>query len=305
MQTRLSLILVVSMLTACGGGSSGGDSSAGTTAGATTTGATDTGTTDSGDTGGSTGGDTVSQIGFIDIDQFLFDTSAPDIELSAGFISSSTTINLDALSNEIKPTNDICQVRENVPFLDDGDDDIDFTNINPSNITTISAGETVTFTSPAGTYATLDRETAFGFTGYSLELDSNTSVPSGLTVDIPGDEFPAFSNVPVPPVAFLTGLTISTGDVIDASSTFTWDASADSGSRLSISAYTDFDFANLLTSTRTEVDCEVVDDGSFSFPAAIQSQMGSITATDIEISRINISFVQSGNALLVVSSYTN
>lgn len=308
MQLRLSLILVAGMLTACGGGSSDGDSNSGTTAG-TTAGGTTAGGVTAGDTtaggtdAGNAGGGSVSQLGFVDVDQFDFGGATPDIELSAGFISSSSAISFDAITNEINPSSDICEVRENVSFLDD-EEDIDFTNINPGNIISISAGETVTFTSPAGTFATLNRESGFGFIGYNLELDSGTTLPADLTVDIPGDQFPAFANVAVPPVQLLTGVSVSSGNVVNANSTFTWDAGTDPNSRISISANTDFDFANLLTSTRTEVDCYVLDDGAFNFPASIQAQLGSFSATEVYVSRSNVTFLRNGNALLVVSSYS-
>jgi len=285
MQTRLSLILAASILTACGGGSSDGDSGAGTTAGASTAGSSTSGSVDTGNTGG-TGGSSVDQIGIIDVDQLGFDGFVSNIELSAGFISSSSLINPDFFTSQLKPSSDVCNVQQDVPVS--GQNDPDFLGINNSDIRTISAGETITFTSPEGTYATLNREVALGFTGYSLELDGNNTVPAGLTVDIPGDEFPAFSNVAVPAVASLTGLIISTGELVNSSSTITWDGTPDSGSTISISVYSEIDFANILTSTRTEVECVVVDDGSFSFPAAIQAQMGSLSTFDYYIGRNNV-----------------
>jgi len=306
MQVKLSLILAASMLTACGGGSSGGDSSAGTTAGDTTAGDTTAGSTDTGDTGsntgGSVGGGTVSQLGFVDVEQFVFGSTVSNIDLSAGFITSSSLINVDTVTNSLKPTSDTCTFRENVSFLDDTD--VELPGINISDIRTISAGETITFTSSAGTYATLNRETEVGFTGYSLELDGSSMVPTDLVVDIPGDEYPAFSNVAMPSVEPLTGINVSTGDVVNAGSTITWDGSPNSGSTISISAYSDFDITNFLTSTITEVDCFVIDDGSFTFPAAIQAQMGSISLANYDVGRDNVSVVRNGNVVLFLSAYS-
>lgn len=300
MRVRLLSIFAASMLTACGGGSSSGDSNTDTTAGNTTTGDT-TGGDMGGSTGGGTGGgtgDSVTLLGFVDVDQFFDGASLISGELTAGFLRSTTPINLTALTNELRPTSDVCEVEENVGFFDDLEDDI--TGIDFTEFVTISAGETITFTSPAGTYTTLNRESAFGFSGYALELDANNPVPANLTVDIPGDEFPAFSNVAVPAAAPLTGLNISTGNQVNAGSTITWDAGSNPGSTMSISLSSAFDINN---TTMTHVDCFVVDDGSFTFPAATQSQMGGLLF-DHTITRDNFTIIQNGNTVLVVSAHS-
>ncbi len=153
----------------------------------------------------------------------------------------------------------------------------------------MDAGEVITVSSPAGTFATLELISAFGFTFYDTETEITAPLPSGLTVDIPGGQFPAFANVSIPDVSPLTGASPGINQAITAGTTFSWDAGNNPEALVLIDA--------------DDVSCVVTDDGSFTMPASIQAQLpGNFGAFGYDISRIAVRFLQSGTAVLVVTS---
>lgn len=71
----------------------------------------------------------------------------------------------------------------------------------------LSADETIVFSSPAGTFVTLQRTVVGESIVYAPEGDGLPApIPSGLVADIPGDEFPAFATVRIPDAAALEGV---------------------------------------------------------------------------------------------------
>jgi len=70
-----------------------------------------------------------------------------------------------------------------------------------NNATSISAGEAIVISSAEGTFTTLVSQlTQQDEIGYS-EFTGPTPIPTDLTVDIPGDTFPAFANIAIPAVS--------------------------------------------------------------------------------------------------------
>jgi len=185
-------------------------------------------------------------------------------------------------------------------------------NLDAFSFSPVSAGDVLTLTSPAGTFAELVKTEQAGFITYGVAGTGNlpSAVPVGTTVDIPGDVFPAFSNIAVPTVAAVTNVSLSTGTTLTANSTVTWDASSVAGTNMMLTAnytvlpdFTDpnFDLNNFSLVSNT-VNCTVADDGAFSFPADIVSQMGSdFKDENFNLSRNAYTFEQRGNALLYVS----
>jgi len=175
------------------------------------------------------------------------------------------------------------------------DDDI---GVDPGDLSfvpeSVSAGEVLTITSPAGTYASLFAEPLFGFLIYLTDGDEPVPgpIPEGLMVNIPGASggFPAFGDVAMPnaaPVEFtVNGNTIS------------WNGSGNDMSTISIlmSAFADGDFQ-----TQVIVECELVDDGSHQIAAGV------LPAGNVEIpvffgTRSATRFVQNGTAVLVIEA---
>lgn len=114
----------------------------------------------------------------------------------------------------------------------------------------------------AGTELTLNLGTAV-YTSLPRNNDAYTSqplageVPGGLTVTIPGAEFPAFENVALPAKTPTFRLqTPSNPRTIDAETTFTWTTETD----------TFVLFFGSSSDDKTRFTCYAKDDGSFVFP---------------------------------------
>ncbi len=162
----------------------------------------------------------------------------------------------------------------------------------------ISAGEVITFTSPAGTYIELNRTTFGDIVGYSTDTELPRPAPSGLLVDIPGDDYPAFSNVSIPDVAALQLTAPADSAPVTPNTQFTWTAATGSDSAVDIST----SFTDIANMENVSVNCTVVDDGSFSFDSATQAAMGSsFSGLGLFASRVAYSFRQTGTTVLVVS----
>lgn len=154
----------------------------------------------------------------------------------------------------------------------------------------ISAGESLVLTSPLGTFATLNRAMD-GDSIFYLENDGLDNIPAELTLDIPGDAFPAFSNLAIPEATDITDLSVSEVVLTDTS-TFTWTPIGSSNTILAL----DLDYESAV------ISCEIVDDGSFTLPADIVDQTGPLSDGFVSFSYvISQNLVQSGNALMMVS----
>ncbi len=217
------------------------------------------------------------------MNQFLADGDVGiEVDLTAGFFSSDQVFDSALARAGLFPSTDTCEITSD-------DSDISLVpEINGIDVefTSLSAGDVLTLTSPAGTYASLMQTTTFGFTGYTNESDLIGEPPSGLVVNIPGDQFPAFNNVILPSVAVPTGLSPATDSPVAGNTTYTWTAGTDPDARILI--YVD------------NIDCIVLDDGSFTIPANLISQASPDFTFGYELERIKMAFVQSGNALLAL-----
>ena len=158
----------------------------------------------------------------------------------------------------------------------------------------ISAGETITVSSAAGTYATIVAMTIpdLGIV-YGTQDELATPLPQNLIIDIPGDEFPAFANVSVPNAP---PLDISPGsdDTITADTEFQWTPSSVAFSTVAIEA--------TYTSANASVDilCVARDDGSFSYPTDIRDMIGSAQASFVILLRSTFDIVDSGDSRLII-----
>jgi len=162
------------------------------------------------------------------------------------------------------------------------------------NFMAISAGDAIIVSSPEGTFSTLTQEPVIGGIVYSTTADVTTPLPTGLTLDIPGDTFPAFANVAIPNVNRIENFNV---DILAETAEFTWTASADPNSFLQI------DIAVDISPTETVfILCTVDDDGSFQVPAESIPEIESFTAATLEIvQRIVFAITRSGDALLSVT----
>ena len=268
----LAVASISVLLNACGGSSS--DSGADVDTGADA----DTGTD------ADAGADGISQLGILSIDQFTTGQNDDiDIFIVGRFfnLDDSTDIDLD-LDSQFDEVVDTCEI--------DGGEDGDLgLDLNP-----ISAGETITVSSAAGTYATIVAMTIPDLSiVYGTQDELATPLPQNLIIDIPGDEFPAFANVSVPNAP---PLDISPGsdDTITADTEFQWTPSSVAFSTVAIEA--------TYTSANASVDilCVARDDGSFSYPTDIRDMIGSAQASFVILSRSTFDIVDSGDSRLII-----
>lgn len=251
----------------------------------------ETGSTTGGETTGTGLGGQVTQYGFIGYDDY-----EEFVEIDASFISFGQGVDFPLFIDEIRPTSDSCEVTT-VNLTDEIPDIPDDFGFDVNLIGFIGAGDVLTISSPAGSYAELLRNDQFGFPVYVL--DDNAMLPkpapSGLTVSIPGGEFPAFTNAKMPDLVPLQVISPSNFDAITASTTFSWNANPNTGSFVEISA------TAVSASGLVFVECLVLDDGSFTFPAQTQSQMGSFSGFG-DMYRETLNVLQSGSSVLILNS---
>lgn len=240
----------------------------------------------------------VTQFGAISIGDDVGTAS----DLVGGFFQLSSGIDMQYFDSLVAPGNVNCVV--------DSDDNIDFEEISAGYIPSltgvgkqsISAGETIILSDMGNTYAQMTRQPAGSFIFYDLPIGQNLPtgpVPTTITVDIPGDDFPAFENITAPSVDTLTGVTFSSGDVVNPSTIFSWDAgsSGDSQVRIFTSTAGGFFLEDGMT-----VTCIVPDTGQFSFPSDVRSKLGAdfIGGTPL-MSRLSTrSEVQDNSVLFII-----
>lgn len=165
----------------------------------------------------------------------------------------------------------------------------------------VSAGEVVTISSSAGTYVELQRETDLDSSYYSPSFEQlPLPFPANLVIDIPGDEFPAFASIAVP--ANVEPLVAR--DIDGANATFSWVAGNNSDAKIVIELTSDpIGILSSDTVTETVVRCRVADDGKFSLPESIISQLPeNFSLGFVDMQRQVLNVVQVGNVVLLVGN---
>ncbi|ASJ73622.1 hypothetical protein [Granulosicoccus antarcticus] len=166
----------------------------------------------------------------------------------------------------------------------------------------VSAGEALPFSSSAGSYIELQRNEQSGFIFYTSEPESVPGpTPSQLTLNIPGDVFPEFSNVDMPTVEPLIFISPEQGQSITPATNFSWTPGTNADAHITISA-ANISFAG--TALVTVVTCVVTDDGQFSFPSQTQSDMGDSFNSILggSLTRQVFTFQQQGNTALILTA---
>ncbi len=188
------------------------------------------------------------------------------------------------------PNEDVCEVFTNSTT----DNDATLENRSRS----ISAGEVLTLTSPAGTFSELVREISGDSVFYSVPQGFiSGGLPSSITLDIPGDEFPAFANIAIPVVQALNINSPVAGQTVNTGTAFSWLAGNNPNAYIEITA------TGATNGVNTTVSCTVQDDGSFTFSAATANELGAnFSAQFFSMTREAQASSVNGNALLVVSS---
>lgn len=212
------------------------------------------------------------------------------------------------LESDVVTATDICKITTSDSGTGFDFDDFDFQSLVPDLSlipTTISAGEVITFTSPAGSFGTLVPSQMLSFLLYNTpdEVKVSGSIPSGLTADIPGaaNGFPAIANVPVPQADPLA-LTIE-GDA-NSGYSLMWNGSNANNSQLSISLVA-IDLGGNDFSSLTYIECSLSDDGVQVLPANLLPTGNNVIISGGTASRTSFNLVQQGSAVLMVTSTSN
>lgn len=172
----------------------------------------------------------------------------------------------------------------------------DFENIG-SEIPFVDAGDALTLTSPAGTWATLVRQEVFGFVLYSVDNDDGSIagfLPTGLVLDIPGAVFPAFTGIAVPDVPpALDDISPAAGSTVGMDASFVWMPSGIADARIFLDVESD----------STSISCLLQDDGAYRFTPDVAAEAGANFAGRVDsASRQGLAIHSSDRAVLFVTS---
>lgn len=287
----LALGASVVMVACSGGGSGNGD-----------------GNGDNGPDEGPNGGNGTTQVGYANLDEQSSQGSQPfqraqtemTVTGGAGFMELSTTLPSEVLSDPFATEVDTCSV------WDYGDEDPlgDFVPV-PDRISfeLLDAGNPLQIEANGEAYATLNQVEAGGTAVFAYDLGEDepaTPLPSGLTLTIPpGGEFPAFTDAAFPDV---NPFTLTAPDAPGASgavgvdTTFSWSAAggnADTAVVITVVSITDL----------TSVTCFAPDNGTFTFPAETQDELGSgFSGSVTSAGRMGLSVHTQGDAALFLST---
>jgi hypothetical protein len=132
------------------------------------------------------------------------------------------------------------------------------------NATFLNAGDALTVKNGAQTLLTLEKITSTNMISYDKSEEGKTLPSQGVTLDIPGADFPAFSNLAFGSIAPLTITSPSDVNNVTLDTTFTWNAGNSSDLFL---FYVSQDSPYALAA------CYAKDDGSFTFPDKTKTEL--------------------------------
>lgn len=159
----------------------------------------------------------------------------------------------------------------------------------------VSAGETYTLNGTAGEYASIVRaDSRFEVAPYPI--------PEPLTLDIPGDVFPALTGISVPNTPLVTNFAPNTNAEVAAETPITWTPSGVPGHSVFMHI-----FAFPASERVVDLRCRMADDGSFSLgdsPEVVEALNDSLgagfTLTGLTLEHRAFTVVSQGDTLIVV-----
>lgn len=176
----------------------------------------------------------------------------------------------------------------------------------------ISAGSMITFSAADGTIyqATAMPDTPDGIF-YTVDPEPLFPLPQGISVDIPGQNFPAIA-ANIPDITPLTGFLPTSArrtTIITPDTQFTWQPGTDSEARIVIRTdRTESQSIPPVEGNSSPLDfyCDVQDDGFFEFPEQIKTALGANYSNlgEFEAARRTLSIVRQGDSgLLILREY--
>ncbi len=207
-----------------------------------------------------------------------------------------TGLSADYIESYFAPSIDTCEVTKS-----DGANNNPNSSFNiydrPTQL--ISAGETVIVSSAGGTYATLNRELNDSGPYYETNVRLTGSAPNGLSVGIPGEQFPQFENIDIADVPALNVTNPTVTEDVTASTEFRWTPNDVFRSVIEINT----SGPGATNNEVINVNCTVVDDGAFSFPLFVRNEMGENFIDNwSSYLRITYNVVQSDNAIVFTAN---
>jgi hypothetical protein len=228
----------------------------------------------------------LSDYGVIRID---LDTGTAQTALDAVFCDLTTPSSAALVDQQFLTDADSCEVSNDTENNTDDETALLCSTALPAQ--SVSAGSNLLFSSAAGSYADLAQQISVDNITYSTD-SALPRPPNGLTLDIPGDDFPAFTAVQIPDLQDLQIIAPATGEPLRSDTTITWNAATDAANSRLILTASDADVT---------IDCSLADDGSFSFSAATQAELGELfAASNISIRRQNVTSPTRGDSGLVI-----
>ncbi len=220
--------------------------------------------------------------------------AAGDVTLGAFFFTMNVQVPVGQVQQTLRASN-TCTVTES----DAAPDPVP--QIDSVNFRNIGAGDSLPFFTPAGPYVSLPRQEMFGFITNTVADAIAGGVPGGLAFNIPGAEYPPFSNIPVPNVEPLIWTSPAAGESVTNNTQLVWVPGSNPDAVIHFSA-SSIDFLNPLSGSKT-VRCDLSDTGSWTFKPATKAAMGDNFMANGAVfkSRDVTEFHQNGNALLGVN----
>lgn len=150
------------------------------------------------------------------------------------------------------------------------------------------------FTLASGTYATI------GYSDSRIEIAAYPA-PTNLVLDIPGEVFPAFSDVAIPEVVRATNFSPARNEVLRADTAVSLDPAGILENTIYLSGFDIF-----ATDKIVNLFCRMADDGEFNLPADVQAALNSSLGAGAELNGtkqdlLSLTTIVQGDASLVVS----
>lgn len=230
---------------------------------------------------------TFKYFGYIDI---IDDTVEDRVNRGSNFLEMVDAQDASVFVNSVPPAIDTCKLRI-TPSIPTDVGAIGFPN---AQFNFVSAGDTFTLTSDAGIYATVNySDRRFKIAPYP--------VPDNLTLDIPGQVFPAFNGITVPTVVKVKNFKPRYKQPLTADTPITWDSTGISGHSIYLKVFDIFASDKVV-----DLYCRMADDGSFALPADIVTALNSSLGAGFELDGakqdvVSMNVIVQGDAFLVVS----
>jgi len=168
----------------------------------------------------------------------------------------------------------------------------------------IDAGELIPIQGPDGPFgfwSSLTNEIGYRRLEFDESISSNglviPPVPGGLSLNVPGSDFPGFTDIKIPYVDEIFGLANESGIDRAVTESLLWTPGTDASARIRI---VDLMMGN---AGAWRIRCMLIDDGEFAYPQTVLEAVGrdaSMFGSRTNISRVAFTFARSEDSALIV-----